>query len=353
MDEPASRRLTPAEVITEEQLRAYVRLLMEARTNVRAVAAETGLSKTTVNELRMGRRRISLDALSKVVGVYAANELGEARAAWQRVQPERRRAGTAPAPVDPDAMTAGAPVSGAEDPAAAHPVPISPAAAGQTDGVAPIGEQPLADAAANRWLPVGLAPRLVYLVIAVLAAVTLVQAGIGVLGLRPEDASTVLGTATAPCISAGQDTHAAISALPGAKSSRVGIEAFAYHLQRTDPPRLEIAGELTGPLASDQALQLLEWADPGTVDSTSEHHPGNGRYYPRKAIRVVGRCVYVPQQEIGYAGFAGIRLRYTVVLLPKRFADALIDDAYAADGLPEQDLSRYQVVELGSFELRP
>ncbi|MFI5953629.1 hypothetical protein [Cryptosporangium sp. NPDC051539] len=329
MSEPPDDRPTPASVRTEDDLRGYVRSLMEARTNVRAVAAETGLSKTTVNELRMGRRRVSLDALTKVVGAYAPAQVSDARQAWHRVQPPRTpRTPPVPAPALPEELpTAGAPEA--------------------TGGGAPGGVGKERGAPTNRWLPIGLWPRVLYAVTGVLAVVALAD---GVRALAERDPAPARPVADGPCLTPAQGSRARLTALPGAKP--VALTAAAYHLQRTDPPRLEIAAQLSGAIPAGLTVQILERADPATVDSTDQHHPGNGRYYPRPAIRSAGECVYVPQNQIGYPGFAGIRLRYTVVLLPARFADSIGPDARAGDGLSEQDLARYSMTPLGYFEFR-
>ncbi|TQS45436.1 hypothetical protein [Cryptosporangium phraense] len=319
---------------TEDELRGYVRSLMEARTNVRAVAAETGLSKTTVNELRMGRRRVSLDALTKVVGAYAPAEVADARQAWHRVQPPRpRRAPTAPAETAP---TGSGPEAAAPDLGLRREE-----APGASGGGSPGGVEKR-----NRWLPVGLWPRVVYAAIAVLAAVAVAD-GVRAVADREPDPATA---AAAPCITPAQETTAQLTKPTG--TTPVTLTEVAYHLQRVDPPRLEIAAALSGAVPDGSTVQILERADPATVDSTPEHHPGNGRYYPRPSIRSVGGCVYVPQNQIGYAGFAGMRLRYTVVLLPARFADSIVADSHAGDGLSEQDLARYSMTRLGWFEFR-
>ena len=72
---------------------------------------------------------------------------------------------------------------------------------------------------------------------------------------------------------------------------------------------MEIAATLSEAPPPGTIAQLLERADPNTVDSTPKHNPGNGRHYPRPSIRTVGQCVFVPQGQLGYGGFAGIRVR--------------------------------------------
>ncbi|WP_345734001.1 hypothetical protein, partial [Cryptosporangium minutisporangium] len=207
----------------------------------------------------------------------------------------------------------------------------------------------------NRWLPVGTWPRTLYAAVAVLAAVALVNGARAGIDRWSSDQPEPNGTAAAtagPCISPAQDSVPRLVALPGRDGAPTKLQALAYHLQRSDPPRLEIAATLSEPPPAGTVVQMLERADPATVDSTPEHNPGNGRYYPRPVIRTLGSCVYVPANQIGYAGFAGMRLRYLVVLLPTRFASSIVADSHAADGLSDQDLARYSMTQLAYFELR-
>ncbi|MFG1925847.1 hypothetical protein [Cryptosporangium sp. NPDC048952] len=352
IDGPSAGRPTPAQVGTEEELRGYIQALMTARTNVRAVAAETGLSKTTVNELRMGRRRVSLDALTKIVGVYAPDEVGEARQAWHRVQPPRRPRQPVSAAIDdepvalPESAVSGATVRGRTEGGEAP----APAVDGDPGGEAAGGGAPYGVDPKNLWLPVGVWPRALYAVLVVLALVAVADGVRTVVDRWPGDAPTSAAAATpGPCITPAQETKAQLTALPGAPAQ---VRAAAYHLQRSDPPRLEIAAMLSAPPPPGTTVQLLERADPNTVDSTPEHNSGNGRYYPRPSIRTVGQCVFVPQGQIGYGGFAGIRVRYVVVLLPVRHERTIVADSDAGDGLSEQDLARYSLQRLAYFEFR-
>lgn len=371
MDGPSAGRRTPAQVSTEDELRSYLRALMAARTNVRAVAAETGLSKTTVNELRMGRRRVSLDALTKIVGVYAPDEVGDARQAWHRVQPPRRprRPPVADAPHlsdpphtsnsphhadtphPPDPHPSATATSSGEDPAppAVATPPASPPAVATPDEPAVDGARPgVGGRSGNRWLPIGTWPRALYAALVVLALVAVADGARVAVGRWPDDPPASAADPD-PCITPAQTTTAKLTPLPDAPTT---VEAAAYHLQPSDPPRLEIAATLSGPPPAGTTVQMLERADPNTVDSTPEHNPGNGRYYPRPSIRTVGECVFVPQGQIGYGGFTGIRVRYVVVLLPSRYERTIVADSDAGDGLSEQDLTRYSLTRLAYFEFR-
>ncbi|WP_073260277.1 hypothetical protein [Cryptosporangium aurantiacum] len=200
-------------------------------------------------------------------------------------------------------------------------------------------------------MPVGAWPRTLYAALAALAVVTLVNGVRTGVDRWPSD-SEKPAAAGGPCLSPAQDSVPQLTRLPAERSAPTRLEALAFHLQRSDPPRMEIAAKLSEPPPDGTIVQMLERADPNTVDSTPGHNPGNGRYYPRPSIRTVGSCVYVPENQIGYAGFAGMRLRYVVVLLPERFASSIVTDSQAADGLSGQDLSRYSLTQLAYFEFR-
>jgi transcriptional regulator with XRE-family HTH domain len=83
------------EIETAEDLRAYLAALMTARRTIRALESDTGVSKTTLAEIRRGERRPSREVVAKIVGRYAPDEIDAADAAWVRVQPV-----TAPPPTE-------------------------------------------------------------------------------------------------------------------------------------------------------------------------------------------------------------------------------------------------------------
>jgi energy-coupling factor transporter ATP-binding protein EcfA2 len=85
----------------ESDLRSAVVALLSSRRDVRAVAAETGLSKTTVSELRGRRRAISQDALGKIAGRYDPVRIQDWEGAWRRVYGERTGTRVGPAPPTP------------------------------------------------------------------------------------------------------------------------------------------------------------------------------------------------------------------------------------------------------------
>jgi hypothetical protein len=84
MSPGASDLVDPTTISTDEQLRAAVVRLVASR-RVRKVANDTGLSQTTIVNLREGGRRVTLDALMKIVSRYAPTQLAEWRSAWDRI----------------------------------------------------------------------------------------------------------------------------------------------------------------------------------------------------------------------------------------------------------------------------
>jgi tetratricopeptide (TPR) repeat protein len=75
----------PRSIRDDAGMRQRVADLLASRRDLRATAADTGLSKTTIGELRARRRRITPDTLEKVVARYAPNQSADWRAAWDRV----------------------------------------------------------------------------------------------------------------------------------------------------------------------------------------------------------------------------------------------------------------------------
>ncbi|WP_131804125.1 helix-turn-helix transcriptional regulator, partial [Pseudofrankia sp. BMG5.36] len=80
----------PASVSTEDELRvAMLGLLGDSYD--RAVERRTGLSKTTVNDLRNGRRRLTAKTLTLIVEAYDPRRREAWLSAWRRVRPRPAR----------------------------------------------------------------------------------------------------------------------------------------------------------------------------------------------------------------------------------------------------------------------
>jgi tetratricopeptide (TPR) repeat protein len=89
----ASSTPDPRSIRDAAALRRGVADLLASRRDVRATAADTGLSKTTIAELRAMRRRITLDTLEKIVARYAPDRWPDWRATWERVYGEQEGPG--------------------------------------------------------------------------------------------------------------------------------------------------------------------------------------------------------------------------------------------------------------------
>jgi hypothetical protein len=356
-------RLSPAEVISEAQLLAGVNGLLSCRTNLRAMEADTGVSRTTIADIRGGRRKISREVLMKIVSRYDPDAFDAWHDAWARIYggrtedtgtpPAERHA--APGSIDQGSTETDAAPPPSASPPANEPVPASSPLTGPVH--ATTGAQTDARPAAARR------SRATRLLIGALVVETAVLAWVlvapGVPFSHRATASNGSPSAPAtgshagpgPCIGAAQDLRPAVVPPTGATLADVRLAGVGYFLQRdTDPPRMEIAAELTGPPPPGYRLYLLERADPTSHDSTPEHHSGNGRYYPETETQTSDRCVFVPQKEYGYSGFLGMRLRFFAVLAPLSLSGAFERDFRTLDGYADQDLAKYGVVQLGSFD---
>ncbi|WP_045876569.1 hypothetical protein [Pseudofrankia sp. DC12] len=154
----------PASVSTEEELRVAVLALLGDSYD-RAVERRTGLSKTTVNDVRNERRRLTAKTLTLIVEAYDPYRREDWLAAWRRVRARSDRNGAAPA-TDDEAQTA----ESGDRPTGFSPVAGDPDAAARTvaagNGFARAGAHWPADAdptaatdgrrGAGRWTRSGL-----------------------------------------------------------------------------------------------------------------------------------------------------------------------------------------------------
>ncbi len=81
--------MDPDSITTDQEFRAALVELMSRRNTIRAVAAETGLSKTTVGELRRRHRAPTLDVVRQLSRAYTPDAAAWERA-WRRVYPTAR-----------------------------------------------------------------------------------------------------------------------------------------------------------------------------------------------------------------------------------------------------------------------
>ena len=72
-------------VTTRDELHRAALRLMGSRRKVRTVARDTGLSASSVSDLRSGRRRLTHNALMAIAGAYAPADTARWEAAWLRV----------------------------------------------------------------------------------------------------------------------------------------------------------------------------------------------------------------------------------------------------------------------------
>ncbi|EFC80693.1 helix-turn-helix transcriptional regulator [Parafrankia sp. EUN1f] len=124
--DPGTPGAEPAEISNDEDLRAAVVRLL-GTSDDRAVERRVGVSKTTVNDLRNGRRRLTLKTLTLIVAAYDPEHREAWLDVWHRLHPRvARKAPPAPSPTPPAAPS---PAAAAEPPALAEaPTPTEPAA---------------------------------------------------------------------------------------------------------------------------------------------------------------------------------------------------------------------------------
>lgn len=333
---PPLDRIRAEDVSSQEELRAALVAMTSVRRNLRAIEADTGLSKTTIAELRRGRRRVSLDSLDKIVAAYLPAEAAAWRQAWFRVNQEA-------------AVSDGLP--GERQPAEGVPAESVPAGRVPAERL-PEGSP---EASAVRWWRRRPASSHVA---AVAVAVAVLEAGL-LAGSwwASRNERMPAAVAASACLPRGAGYRVAtVRPLGGARAAGVALASAGYVVgpirdPGKDIPRIQVAGALAAAVPAGRRLILVERGDPQTRDSTPDHNPANGRYYPQASTQVIGGCFLMPSRPVGYSGFAGIRITYTAVLVDASRADAFLGDWQDVDGYAREDLRRYGLIEIGSFDV--
>ncbi|OHV34400.1 MULTISPECIES: helix-turn-helix domain-containing protein [Pseudofrankia] len=386
----------PASVSTEDELRiAMLGLLGDSYD--RAVERRTGLSKTTVNDLRNGRRRLTSKTLTLIVEAYDPNRREAWLLAWRRVnaRPATATAGAGAGTGtggDSDGVSApgGRPTDTATGREAARPTPLAAPAAGRPARP----ERPWSVSWRMASLTVGAA--LVASTIAILITFFAVR------GDEPATAATgpaggLTPAATAPglpgggrplgggppplggshgaagpvggpgppradmspppdgatpapggCYSLPLQTPADVVTEPGAESAGIRFAEMRYTYYPSWHPALAVGGRLSGPVPHGWRLVAAAWADPATADSTVAHNPGDGRFYPGDELVTSDQnCFTVQPYNLGYGGYEGITTRVYAMLVEAAKVLPFVRAAGQLGGLADADLAHWDVRVLG------
>ncbi|WP_045875944.1 hypothetical protein [Pseudofrankia sp. DC12] len=315
------------------------------RSNDRSVESRTGLSKTTINDLRNGRRRLTEHSVTRIVEAFDPARRTAWLAAWDRVQ---RTAGLGPEAGPAAAGTGTAPEAGGrtnETPAtvAGDPPPTDPA---ESRPARPAERRPAPSArvlvgAATGLLGVGLGAGI----------------GLGALlfgGGTTPTATQAPRTGSGPhgCYNLPLRATATAVEQRGADQYGVRVAQASYTYYASWNPSLEVGGRLSAPVPAGKELVGASWADPGTTDSTPRHNPGNGRYYPGDVLTVSDQlCFRGPRAVMGYPGYPGITTRIYMMLVDKGGATVLARDAERLDGFTDRDLAIRGADIIGYFDV--
>ncbi|OAA23397.1 hypothetical protein UG55_103895 [Frankia sp. EI5c] len=347
----------PDEVSSDEELRAAVLLLL-GTSDDRAVERRVGVSKTTVNDLRNGRRRLTLKTLGLIVDAYDPEGREAWLAAWHRLHPKPARGAAPPEPA------AGVTTQPAAQPGlprrtahvlAASALLASAAAVAAMVFVLARGDSGVVVEAASP------APRLLG------PGSPGAAAPVGGPGPPPENGGPPPEDGGAPpagggappaggggCYSLPLPTSAAVGEGPGSgatelrRTAGLRITAGAYQYFASWNPSAAVGGRLSDRPAAGRLLIGAAWADPATADSTAAHHRGNGRFYPGEILRLTDQnCFTVQPYNLGYGGYTGITTRVYVLQVDSAVASVLPREAHRRGGLTADDLNRLGATAVG------
>ncbi len=359
------------------------------RSNDRSVESRTGLSKTTINDLRNRRRRLTEHSVTRIVEAFDPARRTAWLAAWHRLQ---RTAGLGP---EPAAGPAAAGPAGAEtgtaperetgrspdetpatvvaDPSPADPAEPDPAWPGERrpgerrpgerqpdkgrPGERQPGERRPGEGRPGERRPARPTRTLIGAAIGLLGVGLGAGIGLGALlfgGGTAPTATPAPPTAAGPhgCYNLPLKTTATVVDQRGSDQYGVRVSDASYTYYASWNPSLEVGGRLSAPVPAGKELVGAGWADPGTTDSTPRHNPGNGRYYPGDVLTVSDQlCFRGPRGVVGYPGYPGITTRISVMLVDKGGATVLARDAERLDGFTDRDLAIRGADIIGYFDV--
>ncbi|MBL7492048.1 XRE family transcriptional regulator [Frankia sp. AgB1.9] len=398
----------PASVSTEDELRAAVLALLGDSYD-RAVERRTGLSKTTVNDVRNERRRLTAKTLTLIVEAYDPQRRDVWLAAWRRVRVSSERAGASLAadddaqPAEPGHGLAGTdPGADADAPGSPFPSAGAHLAGGAggvpaTDGawdVAATGRRARSgrDAGSGPWRTVSVTVGIALAAGASAALITYFATrgdAVGPTAPVPTNTATAGGpglvlpgqapplgpggpgaawpvggigpprfdqspAARGPapvargCYTLPLQSSADVVTEPGADAAGVRLTELRYTYYSAWHPALAFGGRLSGPVPRSSRLVFAAWADPSTTDSTRDHNRGNGRFYPGDDLATTDQnCFTIPPYNLSYGGYPGITTRLYAMLVDTTGLTQFMHTAGQSAGLTDTDLSRLGIRILG------
>ncbi|ADP78568.1 hypothetical protein [Pseudofrankia inefficax] len=391
----------PASVSTEDELRAAVLALLGDSYD-RAVERRTGLSKTTVNDVRNERRRLTAKTLTLIVEAYDPHRRDVWLAAWRRVRTRSERAGASLA-ADDDAHPAGP-----GDGLAGTDTDADPIAAAEANLAGVTGGSPLLDGSrggagmgqpagpgrsgSGPWRTVSLAAGIALVASAGAALITYFAVrgdaappsapvatnaapaggpgpvlpgqapplgpggpgaawpvgGIGPPRIDQSPAARGPAPVARGCYSLPLQTRADVVAQSGADAAGLRVTELRYTYYPAWHPSLAFGGRLSGPVPRSSRLVFAAWADPSTTDSTRDHNRGNGRFYPGDDLPTTDEnCFTVPPYNLSYGGYPGITTRLYAMLVDATDVKPFLRAAGQSAGLTDTDLARLGIRILG------
>jgi len=150
------------------------------------------------------------------------------------------------------------------------------------------------------------------------------------------------------CYTQPLQTPADVVAQPGAAVAGVQLAELRYTYYPAWYPSLAVGGRLSAPVPDGWRLVMAAWGDPTTTDSTLDHNPGNGRFYPSDELTTsAANCFTFPPYSMGYRGYPGITTRLYAMLVDATRVDDFLRAVGQLSGFTKDDLASWDVRVLG------
>jgi hypothetical protein len=125
---------------------------------------------------------------------------------------------------------------------------------------------------------------------------------------------TTSATSPTSCDHSGLTATADAQRDNGGNGLGVSVPPVYYSVNGTNQLYVSLNGQVKGGLPSGQAVDLVSWPDPTPRDSTPDHKPGSGVYYPIGELNVGPQGCWSIGLKTGYDNARGITFRYYLSL---------------------------------------
>ncbi|MBO3753012.1 hypothetical protein J5X84_43800 [Streptosporangiaceae bacterium NEAU-GS5] len=191
----------------------------------------------------------------------------------------------------------------------------------------------------------------VQIVTAVVAMVAMVVAGVVIKRAMPGTSDDAACPEPGDPVSRPQVHASSVAKYPG-----LTMRSLAYRITERPELFLETTGRVEGEVPSGNVLYVMDWADPGTEDSTPDRYHGTGRFEPWRGVSVrldQNGCWSLPAHQLGYSGAQGLTFRIYLGTAPAESFACLenVNSKHPGDGFDDKEFESCNVALLGYAEI--